>query len=237
MTDLEQPKNAPRVAVRWDTLIGSVPLDVRAQIAGRVRWLRDMLPKLDEELGIRYPTIEVIPTCWVGQMENGDPFSVHAAVTIVKQADTNMIIVQVSAFSLLVFSNDMVLGLLAHEFLHYVHFTVECAKPVLDLNVTPDGVTYHANDEEHARLDAAWQASIEDWLSPRLATLKAQFEMGFSDPAVKQALLTIKSWRDTKRFPVSVAQMDFRTEGSVTVATDVLAKYHRLPGLKVKDND
>src|SRR4051812_38121175 len=99
-----------------------VPLDMRARMAGRVRWLRATIETLTAECyGIPYPPVDVIATAWHSTLTDGTPFPVPAAVRIRPNADGVFhLAVHLTAPALLEYDDDLILGILAHEYLQVV---------------------------------------------------------------------------------------------------------------------
>ena len=85
--------------------------------------------------------------------------------------------VEISGASIRVLSDELIQGVLAHEFLHYVHATLSIHQSRHSGSVAiGPGVGYLNNWSTHRRHDASTQVSPEEWLSKRLAGLAERIE-------------------------------------------------------------
>src|SRR5688572_29694265 len=116
-------------------------MDVAARIAGAAQHLRrEIVPTLTKHLGVTFPFVLVKRVCWLHKLGDGTGGMVKARMGPLGLPDgTGIWAIQVSAVALLEYSDDLMAGLLAHEFLHYVWFTLESAEQVgEDLDLADD---------------------------------------------------------------------------------------------------
>jgi hypothetical protein len=206
-----------------------LPLDVATAVAGRVRWLRQELPAIDAELRLTYPPIEIFPVCWMNVLADGTSGFVPARVDV--SAQQNCLVVQVSAAALLKYEDDLVRGVLGHEFLHVVYYTSKIAAHAAsgDGSRVSVGVTDPAYDESwdgYHRADVAVQASPSEWLSERLRRLVARLD-DEDDPAVFAAQRAILETWVTGGLPTepAVARVG---KASITLDPAIIDRANRL---------
>jgi len=185
-----------------------IPLDIGAAVAGRARWLRDEVERLDAELdGIDFPYVEVMPVCWVHSLRDGTGGPVPGRVTISEHSDRRLV-VQVTMPALLEYDDDLLTGVLAHEYLHVVHMTIDIDRVAA---AAPPGSpvrwglqdaanNYDRSWRNYRRLDARWQVSPRNWLSDRLQRLADLVER--PNPRVEAAIERIKQSWVTRGLPV-----------------------------------
>lgn len=199
-----------------------LPLEVRFEIAGRLRWLRAELPRLDEVLGVTYPPITVYPVCWILEVPSGP---VHAGARPVRrEAGSWYLGVEVSAASLLAFSDEICRGLLAHEFRHYVHQTllihdaVSSGKRSLTRGEMREPQTF----TEYRRLEPETQVP-EHWLGEELAALARRAEH-HTDPEVMSGLARLRTeWLD-RGYPAERINRNYQTDGYIVLDTSVVER-------------
>ena len=197
-------------------------LEVRAKIAGRIRWLRAELDRLDDVLKLTYPPIRVYPVCWVCAKPTGP---VHAITRpVLRQPGRWYLGVDLSAASLLAFSDEIVRGILAHEFRHYAHQTlmihaaVLAGKRSLDYGGTRQPHTF----TEYRHLEPETQVP-EHWLGEQLAALARRAELS-TDAEVMSGLAWLKTeWAD-RGYPVEMLNRDSVTDGHITLDTSVVER-------------
>ena len=183
----------------------ALPDEVARKLDARMLWLRGQQIALDDELGLPFPRIEVIPAAWRNTLEDGTPGAVPARVSISGEAEDGdddhvWFVIQASAAALLEFDDDLMLGVLAHEFLHVVQnslavwWHVHGGGERTPLQLEPD--SYQRSLDDYRRLDSAMQANPDLWLSDRLRRLEAA--MGTErNPDVARGLRAItENWID-----------------------------------------
>jgi hypothetical protein len=207
-----------RLRVRSD-LTDLVPFEVRAEMAGRAAWLRSQLPGLDSELGAFFPPIDVVPVCWRLGVEESDMGFVHGRVTLLPREDSWVLGLELSGASVRALSDDLLLGNLAHEFLHYVHATVSVSESARTGVATfGPGVGYLDDWTSYQRLDRASQVPAEVWLSKRLAGLADRIE-GRSPDEIDTALISL--WRGWVEAGYPTERPDVHVEKpAVTIVID-----------------
>jgi hypothetical protein len=180
----EKPMNASRPewtfpAPRVKVLSADPPLppDIRTAIAGRAAWLRDELPRLDAQLGVCYPPVEIVPVFWRHTLLDGTPGAISGRLTVVSTEAVRYYAVQVTAPYLLEADDDLVRGVLAHEFEHYVHNTLEThrrsragEREVIDFAASKRD--YQPSRAHYQQIDRARRRT--ECLPDALRTLKAQ---------------------------------------------------------------
>jgi len=116
-------RNVTRVKIIHHRL----PLDVAARLAGRAGWLRQLMPVLDAKLPLPYPPLEVYPANLHDEFADGTTMRLFGRVGLRPYTDANTITytVQITAPALLEFDDNLVQGVLAHEFLHVVADTLK----------------------------------------------------------------------------------------------------------------
>ena len=137
-----------------------LPLDVRVRVADQARWLRrEKIPALDAEIGHLFPLVVIHPSCWTRLSADGTPGILsHARVGPFETSAGTVFAVHVAAASLLAFERELFDGVLAHEFPHYVWFSlrvIDAARAgmeTVDLNVRgySESIT---NVQKYRRLD------------------------------------------------------------------------------------
>jgi hypothetical protein len=165
-----------------------LPLDLAATLAGRVRWLRQEVAAIDAELGLTYPTIEIVTgVYWAHKWADGTRGYVAGRVTVSHER----FVVQLNAVALVEYNDDLIRGVLAHEFLHVVQHTINVAAghmagaPAVSLD-PGDEATY----AKYRSADVVAQAPAS-WLSARLRRLMDAAENDHN-PALRAALRAIK---------------------------------------------
>jgi len=183
----------------------ALPDAVARKLDARMVWLRRQQIALDDELGVPFPRIEVIQAAWWNELEDGTPGAVPARVSISGETehgddDHVSFVIQASAAALLEFDDDLMLGVLAHEFLHVVQnslavwWHVHGVGDRTPLQLEPD--SYQRSLDDYRRLDSAMQANPGLWLSDRLRRLEAAMETE-PGPAVARGLRAItENWID-----------------------------------------
>jgi hypothetical protein len=136
----------------------SLPLAISAEVAQRIRVVRDeVIPRLDAELGVPFPLIEVEPVCWILKAEGNQAQIIYSFVAPV-QIDADWVFgVHLSAVALLTLPTELLEGILALEFLHYVQRTV-----------------WAREQRGHESSEAVQPTDSNGWLSPRLVELSAR---------------------------------------------------------------
>jgi hypothetical protein len=225
------PRVDDRVVI---TTNARVPLDIEARIAGRARWLLQELPKIDAELdGVPYPRIEIIPVCWVNVMGDGSGGLVPGCVGP-RPVEDNLFefVVQLAAASLIEYADDDVLAVLSHEYLHFVHLTLELERrgeaggSNAPFHLGPGEPDYTRSAADYGRIDRAAQVSPQDWLSPRLCRVLEKFEATPSS-AVDAVLYAIKkNWVD-RGLPVEQFDHEHRSEGTIRVPEAIVERERR----------
>ena len=195
-----------------------------ARLFARTQTLRGRVADLDRELGFRYPTIEIIPVCF---RTSADKDAVVFARTTYRCFEgTTRIVVQVSALTIVGFSDDEVDGVLAHEWLHYVWQTIEFAKavrptPTGDLISSPNDSTNDAvSFDEYTRDDSQRQVEDSSWLSERLARLCRRIT--HSGPG-ESGLLAYREWLRLG-YPTEMMSLSHRFTGSIDLDETLVAR-------------
>jgi hypothetical protein len=181
-----------RVTVK-PSLIRPLPGSVAAALKRQATVLEGRLQQLDAELGLAYPPVDVLP---VFLRVPGEARVVHARVILKSFADINRFRVEMLAPSLISLADneDLLDGILAHEFLHYVWLTVaamQAALGPLDSRALKHDDNYPENYEA---LDHARQVPPEGWLTPRLQRLMMRAEDETSDECHSLDQSIIDDW-------------------------------------------
>jgi hypothetical protein len=152
-----------------------LPLEVAASLVGRVRWLRQEVERLDAEIGLTYPPIEVVPVCWIHRLADGTAGYVPARVNVCRRGDDHQFVVQVAAAALLTYDDDLLRGVLAHEFLHVVYDTLRICEFVQAGNqgrvLSLELPGYDRSWKFYRQRDRQRQVDGALWLSGRLLGL------------------------------------------------------------------
>ena len=77
-----------------------VPLNIEAAIAGKSEWLSRELSAMDAELGLSYPPVDIIPVCWIADLDDGHSGTVPGRVTIGQRHGLHMYVVQICGAAL-----------------------------------------------------------------------------------------------------------------------------------------
>jgi hypothetical protein len=174
-----------------------LPLHVAAVLAARVRWLREELPTLDRELGLTYPPIEILPAAWLNTLSDGTHGIVPGRVGVASREGDNYFVVQLSAPALMEYGDDLIRGVLAHEFLHVVFYTIAIRQHAdSDSGSVPfemTGAGYSNSWTDYRRVDKLAQVTPEDWLNDKLQRLAQRVEDANID-AIVAAMTT--NWVD-----------------------------------------
>jgi hypothetical protein len=212
----------PRVSVLRD--VATLPLDVAATLAGRVRWLRGVVARLDAELGITYPPVEIVPALWFDQLADGTRGDVPGRVVPRPSGDSHRYVVQVTAPALLEYGDDLIEGVLAHEFLHVVFNTLEIvrraeADPSLR-RIDTVNEAYTKSWSDYRRLDAEWQVDPTGWLTPRLQRLASSVDDD-NNPALRAAIARIVSHWIGNDLPVTKPDLHYSVDG-ITIDFEIV---------------
>ena len=195
----------------------TLPLDIRAIIAGKVQWLRREIPKMDLELDVVYPPIQIVPVSWIHQLENGTSGRVHGRVIPRKRGQDVLFTVELSMASLWAFSEELTIGVLAHEVLHYVKNTFDChhnvGEGVVTINKPLPG--YTESFERYHEIDRDDQVEPAQWLSARLAALAARAE-DENDPGVVSGLAKLREWQ-ALGYPTEQINLSYEVSGSINL--------------------
>lgn len=208
-----------------------LPPDVASALADRVRWLREAVIAIDAELGLTYPAIEIVPVFWLHELADGTEGNVPARVSLRQYQSSNVFAVQITAAALLEYDDDLLRGILAHEFLHVVHKTLHVADRLAgdgDDGGAGDSIAtndYAQSMADYRRIDASLLADPKQWLSPGLARLAEA--IGGDNPRVDAALLRIKSNWIGRGLPVAYVSLVCEGRG-ITVDTAIVEKAARL---------
>jgi hypothetical protein len=139
-----------------------VSAEVHDRLAARAQWLRrELIPRLDAQLGATFPLVVIDPTCWVSELEDGTPRMpsgrvVPLPITGVTGAD-GVLMMEISAVVSLEYSDNFVEGVLVQGFLGYVAMTRQMAAG-------------------HILRDKPRAANARAWLSDRQVALMARPE-------------------------------------------------------------
>lgn len=192
-----------RVRVEFEA---GIPLSLRPAFRKRAAWLRDLLPRLDDELGVAYPLVLVDPAVLRAKLDDGNTTTLHAAVGPFATSWGVLWSVRLSAATLLGLSEELIEGLLGHEFKHYINsslmhsgdFTIE---------------NYAENLEQYRRLDA--QVAVPNtWLSPRLASLTARIDDPNDPWSAEWQLWAIDHWLPVGGLVRSI-DLNFNVKGAL----------------------
>lgn len=94
----------------------------------RLRELEKRMRKVEEASGLPYPPVRVTPEVKVLIHECGVAGVVHGNPSFVKVGDRIVPIVEVTLPLLLYADGEILTGVLAHEFLHYIYLAERCVK-------------------------------------------------------------------------------------------------------------
>jgi hypothetical protein len=106
--------------------------------------------------------------------EDGTHIGVAACVKTVPYGDAHAFAVLLPAPSLLAFTDDEMLGLLAHEFLHIVQLTLDHDRNISSASneeLAQYSARYRASLSEYQSLDGTAQAAPSLWLNEHLRIL------------------------------------------------------------------
>jgi hypothetical protein len=217
-----------------------LPLDVAAAVAGRARWLRRELDIIDAELdGIAYPPIEIMPVLWVHALPDGVTRPVNARICLRPVAEGRPVfhfVVQITAPALLAHSDDLVVGICAHEYLHVVDHVLRvdrARKAHTGPGPIPikfvDDPEYTSSWRDYERIDRQWQVPETDWLSPRLQRLLDAYERQDS-PADDAAIEWIESNWVARGLPVETINLRNKVDGEIQVDSAIVKRAARISG-------
>jgi hypothetical protein len=217
----------------------ALPLDVAARLAGRVAAARQLVRQLDSTLPVPYPPVEILPAYLYDEMRDGSRMELLARVGLRPYTDakTWSYTVQITAPTLLQFDDQLILGILAHEFLHVVADTLAAYKFLQ--NGSGRAYTqrlepgYNHSYERYLEVDRAAGADPHIWLTPDLRLLCARVESG-DDPAVHAAVDRIDREWVARGLPIERSSPG--TPVGVTIVLDSniinhLSKLHRDEGI------
>ncbi len=227
-------KKLPRVRVRHDKS-RPLPMAIRQDLKRHADALGERLPALDTEIGIYYPPIEVPSIAWTSYDAAGRLMSMPLARFLPLQfGKTYRLAVEVSPAALLAFGGSQLLdGVLAHEFLHYIWTTIHYLKKGSGLIPADSPESLEAENvadyEDYKRKDKALQVSPEEWITERLADLVNRAEA--SEAAEMRFIQSsmVDTWVK-KDLPVEPIDMRFSLKGMLDLDSAVIAKA-RLVGL------
>ncbi len=210
-----------RVTVK-PSLIGPLRGSVTAALKRQATVLEGRLQQLDAELGLAYPPVDVLPVFW---QVPGEARVVHARVILKSFTDINRFGVEILAPSLISLADnrDLLDGVLAHEFLHYVWLTIaakQAALGHLDHHAPKHDDNYPENYEA---LDHARQVPPEGWLTPRLQRLMMRAEDETSDECRSLDRSIIDDWVLCD-LPSSPLSLDFEFGGKLLVDESILER-------------
>ena len=184
---------------------------------------------MDREIGFTYPPVLIVPVCWLNTMRDGTAGHVPGRVTVSAPAGFNQFVVEVTAPALLEYPDDLIVGVLAHEWLHVVHDTIaitaraEGGRQTIDLITPSNRDDYSKSWAAYRRVDGAWQASATKWLSPRLRQCAARVETINVDDILGRI---DKTWV-SRGLPVETPQLDY--EVSDISLDHSIVEHHRQP--------
>lgn len=223
----------PRVSILKEP---KLPLEVAAAVAGRAGWLRHAVEAIDVELGLKYPPIEIVPVFWLHELRDGTSGNVPGCVMPRPWEAFNRFTVQITAPALLEYGDDLIRGLLAHEFLHVVYETLEVVRT--SESSASDGTARKSSQQEYEeswahyrRIDADWQVDAGGWLSARLQRLAALVER--EDGPVSAAIARIKSTWVDNGLPVEKIDLKFEAHG-IAVDTAIIERAAQLSNFAQK---
>lgn len=201
----------------------SVEMSVRARIAGEVQWLRrELIPRLDAELGVSFPPVIVFQECWRNEKEKGfGPGFALGRVAPFPFDGCHWFTVQLPAASLLSFQRDLVEGVLAHEFLHYVWWSlgVQRAHATGAVTLEQDIPGYlDGSADDYQRLDRTQAVEASQWLSERLQVLVRRIENSDSREVMAGLQRIQTDWVNKDLPVVSLVDLRFHVDG--LLATD-----------------
>ncbi len=201
---------------------------LRAHLLPRVRTLREIVPRLDRELGLSVPPIEVVPECWHQSPADGNTGFAHASVFPSDRSAVRVFTVRMSGASLVAFDDDLIQGILAHEFLHYVWDTIKLASRISGASETVDLMDheYDTSFDSSRERDVLLQVNPDEWLSPRLIQLCKRAEDS-DDPAVDKAMEALVRWYQ-EGLPTTAVDTGYRTRGRFCLDDRVVARAHEL---------
>lgn len=176
-----------------------LPITLAASVAGRVRWLRNVLiPRLDDSFRVAFPFVVVKPQIWTYQLPGESVDGTwHAAPVPLPLADGNIWGIEFSAATLLFFPDDLIEAILCHEFLHYVWYAEQMNAGQEDFDTDALNKTY----EHYSSRDARDMADGERWLTPRQRQLCEQFEDA-NDPTVTKACSAVRAKWEAEGLPI-----------------------------------
>ncbi len=215
---------AQELARRGRVSIRGGNMALRAHLLPRIRGLRDIVSQLDHELGVSVPPIEVVPECWHQSLGDGSAGFAHASVFPVERDSVRVFSVRMSGASLAAFDDDLIQGIIAHEFLHYVWDTITFGSKVSEGSGTMDLMVheYETTFDSRRERDVLLQVDPDEWLSPRLIRLCRRAEDS-KDPAVDTAMEALVRWYEDG-LPATTVSTGYATRGRFCLDDRVVAK-------------
>jgi hypothetical protein len=129
------------------------------------------------------------------------------------------------------YGDDLIEGVLAHEFLHVVKDTLDIARHAADHPEVswqrPGEQDYLKSWSDYRQIDAEWQVDPGAWLSPRLQRLAALAEGEGS--LVNAAIARMKSTWIDKNLPLEKLVMENEGQG-ITLDRAIVERAAQLAG-------
>jgi hypothetical protein len=198
---------------------------VAAQIAGRTRWLRHTcIPRFDAELHVTFPLVVIKPVCWFHELGDGSSGMVKGRVGPFQTVNGAVWAVELSCVVMLEYSDAMIEGVLAHEFLHYVWLTKEMAAQAENgANKIDLGSDAYVKDYTHyRRIDANRAVHADKWLTSRLLDLMTAIEASESSLIRTAHARIAKNWIEPRLVPVERLDPTFSYDGTFVLDEELM---------------
>lgn len=205
-------------------------------ISERSELLEKRINDIDAEIGFTYPPIEILPRCiltpWGGDV-------IFAQKSFRRFAEEGYIVVQLSAPTILAFTDERLDAILAHEFLHYVWDTINFlsaatpeAEGILVSRTIDEHPDYMKSSESYPGLDSDQQAVDLDWLPARLVVLCRRLSGSEKDLFIESQMLDVfREWL-RRGYPTEKLDPDYRYLGPLNLDEAVIGRAKQLGLLK-----
>jgi hypothetical protein len=187
---------------------------------------------------MRYPPIEISPYWLYEKLGDGNIIGVHGHVGPRPLGDSYVFTVTIGAPTMLAFEEDLLKGVLAHEFLHVVQHTIECHRVVEsgggEIQDHVDAEAYSASWDSYRRIDPTLQVGDPvRWLGEELLRLAERLDDA-NDPRLRAAMEKIKSDWISKGLPV--VEFVGTTKGRGLTLSNAIIKKARAMQNEPQDN-
>lgn len=85
-----------------------LPLEIAANLVGRIRWLRQQLPSVDRAIEMQYPPIEITPYWIYETFGDGRTTMVNASIGLRPSGDSHVFTVTIAAPTMLEYEDDLI---------------------------------------------------------------------------------------------------------------------------------